>query len=115
MPTLTFAQLAVMTGGEVLANPDAVISSVVIDSREVKPDSVFFAIQGERLDGHQFVPTALQSGRGAVLSLVPESVPSDKGLVRVADTTVALQRLAREIRNRYPFTLIAITGSAGET
>ncbi len=115
MPTLTIRQLAEMTHGEVVQNPDVKVSSVVIDSREVKPDSVFFAIKGERLDGHQFVPQALQTARGAVVARVPESIPRDKGIVRVADTTKALQQLAHSIRERYPFLLIAITGSAGKT
>lgn len=115
MPTLTFAQIAEMTGGEVIQHPEAVALSVVIDSREVKADSVFFAIQGERLDGHQFLGAALQTARGAVVSQVPEHIPADKAIVRVGDTTVALQELARQIRERFPFTLIAITGSAGKT
>lgn len=112
---LTFRQLADMTGGEVVQGADIVTDSVVIDSREVKPDSVFFAITGDRLDGHQFLPQALAIARGAIVSQVPENVPADKGIVRVADTTVALKNLARSIRERYPFTLIAITGSAGKT
>jgi UDP-N-acetylmuramoyl-tripeptide--D-alanyl-D-alanine ligase len=115
MPTLTIRELAEMTNGEVIQNPDIKVSSVVIDSREVKPDSVFFAIKGERLDGHQFIPQALQTARGAVVERLPESVPGDKGIVRVADTTKALQELARSIRQRYRFLLIAITGSAGKT
>jgi UDP-N-acetylmuramoyl-tripeptide--D-alanyl-D-alanine ligase len=115
MPTLTFRELAEMTGGEVVQNPDVVVSSVVIDSREVKPDSVFFAIKGERLDGHQFLSQALQTARGAVVAQVPQSIPGDKGIVRVGDTTKALQQLAHSIRKRYKFLLIAITGSAGKT
>jgi UDP-N-acetylmuramoyl-tripeptide--D-alanyl-D-alanine ligase len=112
MPTLTFAQLAEMIGGEVVQGGEVVASSVVIDSREVKPDSVFFAIKGERLDGHQFLPQALQTARGAVVSEVPET---PKAIVRVTDTTAALQKLASAIRDRYDFLLIGITGSAGKT
>src|SRR5437764_5575172 len=115
MPTLTFAQIAAMTGGTVVQGGDIVTSSVVIDSREVKPDSVFFAIKGERLDGHQFVPQALQTARAAVVERVADSIPRDKGIVRVGDTTKALQELARSIRKRYRFLLIGITGSAGKT
>jgi UDP-N-acetylmuramoyl-tripeptide--D-alanyl-D-alanine ligase len=115
MPHLTFRQIAAMTEGALVQGGDVAIDSVVIDSREVKADSVFFAITGERLDGHQFLAQALTTARGAVVSNVPEDVPADKGIVRVADTTVALQNLARSIRERYPFTLIAITGSAGKT
>jgi UDP-N-acetylmuramoyl-tripeptide--D-alanyl-D-alanine ligase len=115
MPTLTFSQLADMIGGTVVQGGDVTSSTVVIDSREVKPDSVFFAIKGERLDGHQFLAKALETARGAVVSDVPTDVPADKGIVRVDDTTRALQRLARSIRERYDFLLIGITGSAGKT
>ncbi|MCU1245672.1 MAG: MurF: UDP-N-acetylmuramoyl-tripeptide--D-alanyl-D-alanine [Acidobacteria bacterium] len=115
MPTLTFRQLAEMTGGELLQGGELTASTVVIDSREVKPDSAFFAIKGERLDGHQFVVQALATAKGAVVSEVPPGLPTSKALVLVPDTTVALQQLARSIRDRYSFKLIAITGSAGKT
>ncbi|HEX8171091.1 MAG TPA: UDP-N-acetylmuramoyl-tripeptide--D-alanyl-D-alanine ligase [Thermoanaerobaculia bacterium] len=113
MPTLTFDQLARMIGGTVVQGGDVTSSSVVIDSREVKDDSVFFAIKGERLDGHDFLPQALATARGAVVSRVPEN--TDKALIKVDDTTAALQQLARAIREREDFTLIGITGSAGKT
>jgi len=115
MPTLTFSQIAAMTGGEVLQQPDLATTAVVIDSRQATPDSVFFAIKGERLDGHQFLQQALATARGAVVSQMPENVAADKGIVRVDDTTAALQRLARAIRERDDFLLIGITGSAGKT
>ena len=116
---LTFNQIANMVGGRVLQGGDIVTNSVVIDSREAKPDSVFFAIKGDRLDGHQFLSQALETAAGAVISSVPEvplvpSVPP-KGLILVGDTTAALQLLARAIRQKFDFTLIAITGSAGKT
>ena len=113
MPTLTFSQLANMIGGRVVRGGDAECSSVVIDSREVKPDSVFFAIKGERLDGHDFLPQALQTARGAVVSQVPEN--TDKAIVQVDDTTAALQQLAKSIRETYEPLVIGITGSAGKT
>ena len=114
MPRLTFSQIAQMVGGDVLQGGDIETNSVVIDSREVKPDSVFFAIKGERLDGHQFVSQALETARGAVVSQWSASAPG-KGIVRVSDTTEALQQLAKSIRERYDFLLIGITGSAGKT
>ena len=113
MPTLTFSRLAEMIGGRVIQGGDVECSSVVIDSREVKPDSVFFAIKGERLDGHAFLPQALQSARGAVVSQVPEN--TDKAIIQVDDTTAALQQLAQSIRAHYDPLVIGITGSAGKT
>jgi UDP-N-acetylmuramoyl-tripeptide--D-alanyl-D-alanine ligase len=117
MPRLTFAQLAEMVGGTLVQGGDVEASSVVIDSREVKPDSVFFAIKGERLDGHDFLPQALQTARGAVVSRVPADTDKapDKAIIQVDDTTAALQQLAKSIRQRYDFLLIGITGSAGKT
>jgi UDP-N-acetylmuramoyl-tripeptide--D-alanyl-D-alanine ligase len=115
MPTLTFNRLAEMIGGKVLQGGDAVSSSVVIDSREVKPDSVFFAVRGERHDGHTFLPQALGTAAGAVVSHAPESLPAGKGIVLVEDTTKALQRLATAVRESGDFLLIGITGSAGKT
>jgi UDP-N-acetylmuramoyl-tripeptide--D-alanyl-D-alanine ligase len=112
MPRLTFSQLADMIGGAVIQGGDAESSSVVIDSREVKPDSVFFAIKGDRLDGHDFLPQALQTAAGAVVSKVPQT---GKPIIQVPDTTKALQKLASSIRDRYDVTLIGITGSAGKT
>jgi UDP-N-acetylmuramoyl-tripeptide--D-alanyl-D-alanine ligase len=115
LPRLTFQEMAEMIGGELVQGGEAVSSSVVIDSREVRPDSVFFAIRGERLDGHDFLPQALATASGAVVSQLPSDLPGGKGVVRVADTTAALQKLARAIRQRFDFLLIGITGSAGKT
>lgn len=112
MPRLTFAQIAEMTGGKLIQGGDVEATSVVIDSREVKPDSVFFAIKGERLDGHQFLPQALATAKGAVVKDVPQT---DKAIIQVDDTQKALQKLAAAIRDRYDFMLIGITGSAGKT
>src|SRR5438105_4504500 len=61
------------------------------------------------------VSQALETARAAVVARVPEALPPNKGIVRVADTTQALQELARSIRKRYNFLLIGITGSAGKT
>ncbi|HUZ45770.1 MAG TPA: UDP-N-acetylmuramoyl-tripeptide--D-alanyl-D-alanine ligase [Terriglobia bacterium] len=90
-----------------------------IDSRRVKPDELFFAVRGRRFDGHEFVPDALEIGAaGAVVerkfweSSSPEIRES---LIPVADTTEALQRLARGVRRLWAGRLVAITGSMGKT
>lgn len=115
MPSLNFQKIAEMTGGECIAGHDLVASSYIIDSRESKPGACFFAIQGDRLDGHAFLAQALEQCAGAVVREVPETIPQGKGIVRVADTTEALQKLARAIRHEKNFTLIGVTGSAGKT
>ncbi len=103
-----------MTGGELLAGGDVVATSVVIDSREARAGAVFFAIRGERLDGHDFVGQALESAAGAVVSRAPDDFRG-AAVVRVDDTLRALQDLARGVRRGFPFVLVGITGSAGKT
>jgi UDP-N-acetylmuramoyl-tripeptide--D-alanyl-D-alanine ligase len=115
MPSLTFARLAAMVGGRLVQGGEVSFDHVAIDSREVDATSVFFAIIGDRLDGHAFLGQALEAARGAVVSRVPDVLPEGKGMVEVDDTTVALQSLAAAVRREFPFLLIGITGSAGKT
>jgi UDP-N-acetylmuramoyl-tripeptide--D-alanyl-D-alanine ligase len=89
-----------------------------IDSRTIAPGELFFAIRGERLDGHDFVDAAL--ARGAVAAVVARDYvaqpPSPaRPLLVVADTLSALQTLARAVRKMWNKPLVAITGSAGKT
>lgn len=115
MPALTFARLASMVGGRLVQGGELSASHVAIDSREVSAASVFFAIIGDRLDGHAFLGEALASGKGAVVSKLPDALPEGKGIVQVDDTTVALQKLAESVRREFPFLLVGVTGSAGKT
>jgi UDP-N-acetylmuramoyl-tripeptide--D-alanyl-D-alanine ligase len=94
--------------------PDAAFDGAVLDSREVRGGELFFALPGERTDGHRFVPQALAAGAAA--AVVAEAVEApDESLVRVGDTTGALHALTRRVRERVPEKLIAVTGSAGKT
>lgn len=115
MPALNFARLASMVSGEVVQGGEIPFGRVVIDSREADGESVFFAIRGERLDGHDYLAQALESARGAIVSKRPDPLPSGKAVVVVDDTTAALVRLAAAIRREFPFLLIGVTGSTGKT
>jgi UDP-N-acetylmuramoyl-tripeptide--D-alanyl-D-alanine ligase len=94
-----------------------------IDSRTIADGDLFFAVRGERFDGHDFVETALADGAvAAVVSmrwLAPASVDSAK-LLRVPDhgadgVLLSLQRLAHAVRRSWGGRVIGITGSAGKT
>ncbi|HVR44252.1 MAG TPA: UDP-N-acetylmuramoyl-tripeptide--D-alanyl-D-alanine ligase [Thermoanaerobaculia bacterium] len=115
MPPLTFVRIASMVGGRLVQGGEISAANVVIDSREADERSVFFAIRGERLDGHDFLAQALEKARGTVVSRLPDPLPAGRGLVQVDDTSVALQRLAESVRREFPFLLVAVTGSAGKT
>ena len=93
-----------------------------IDSRTVGAGELFFAVKGERLDGHEYVQAALADGAvAAVVSngwVVPAEVDETR-LLRVADcedcVLLALQRLARAVRREWGGRVIGVTGSAGKT
>jgi UDP-N-acetylmuramoyl-tripeptide--D-alanyl-D-alanine ligase len=88
-----------------------------IDSRTVGEGELFFAVKGERLDGHDFVEAALQ--RGALAAVVRsdqlQRYASSERLLAVDDTLIALQKLATAVRKLWGKPLIGITGSAGKT
>src|SRR6266550_9131070 len=79
-----------------------------IDSRTVRPGDLFFAVKGERLDGHDFVEQALANGAVAAVVRKDQSsrFPDSRLLIPVADTLVALQTLAAAVRRLWGKTLI---------
>jgi UDP-N-acetylmuramoyl-tripeptide--D-alanyl-D-alanine ligase len=124
---LTLGQIAdiLHAEGDVSATVEA--SGYSIDSRTLSAGDLFFAVRGERVDGHDFVETALNNGAvAAVVSqrwLVPPDVDSTK-LLRLPDTQSdcvlhALQTLAHATRKLWAAAgnkrVIGITGSAGKT
>ena len=88
-----------------------------IDSRTVVTGELFFAVKGERLEGHDFVIAALERGAAAAVvrtdqvNRFPETTP----LLAVDDTLVALQTLATAVRKVWGKLLVGVTGSAGKT
>ena len=101
--------------GEV--DPKAIAEGYSIDSRAIRPGELFFAVKGERLDGHDFIDQAL--ARGAVAAVVRRDQLARYAirtqLVAVEDTLVALQTLATAVRRMWARPLIAVTGSVGKT
>lgn len=92
------------------------ITGFSIDSRTLRAGDLFFAIKGPRFDGHEFVHAAFQKGAAAaVVSDVRPEISAEHSQLQVADTTAALQTLAREYRRQWGGKLIAVTGSAGKT
>ena len=98
-------------------DPRAVAQGYSIDSRTVRADDLFFAVRGERLDGHDFVEQALAGGAVAAVvrrdELARYAVKSR--LLAVEDTLVALQTLAMAVRRLWGKPLVGVTGSAGKT
>src|SRR5580698_1810169 len=96
---------------------EQVAQAYSIDSRTIGPGQLFFAVKGERLDGHDYVASALE--KGAVGAVVRKDqlhrYASHAQLLAVEDTLVALQTLATAVRKLWGKPLVGVTGSAGKT
>ncbi len=94
------------------------VSNVSIDTRTLVPGSVFIAIRGKKLDGHEYLNEAKLKGASAFVvdsEFYKASKPEFSNLIIVPDTTRALQKLASSIRSDFKGLCIGITGSSGKT
>jgi UDP-N-acetylmuramoyl-tripeptide--D-alanyl-D-alanine ligase len=123
------------------AEANTVIPETAVDSRQVIPGGMFVAIQGDHVDGHNFVAGAFQ--RGASFALIQHEVIGNHQTLQLAqgsnlnltsglefsfpyskdaplcllveNTTLALQQIARFWRNKLELTVVGITGSVGKS
>lgn len=104
----------------VIYNPDAfkTVYHVSIDSRNIKKNSLFIAIKGERFDGHNFIDQAVNNGATAILinqKYLKKIKDYDIPVITVKDTIIALGNIAKIWRKKLRAKVIGITGSAGKT
>lgn len=103
------ASVVIQYGGETFA-------SVSIDSRAIGPGALFFAIKGERFDGHDFVAQAVAAGARGVVVERGRNLRVDARVFEVDDTVEALGELARAHRQSLSdLKVVAVTGSNGKT
>ncbi|MFZ5631876.1 MAG: UDP-N-acetylmuramoyl-tripeptide--D-alanyl-D-alanine ligase [Bacillota bacterium] len=114
---LDMSQIAGAMSAEVAGRGgQGIFRSVCTDSRAVKEGDLFFALRGERFDGHNFVDKAVSSGaRGVVLDRRVEGIPPGTAVFMVKDTLTALQDLAGYNRRRSGVPVVGVTGSSGKT
>ena len=123
---LTLAEAAIGAGAVLeapssVANAGALVAcGYSIDSRTVAAGELFFAVRGERLDGHDFVLAAVERGAmAAVVSRARVATLPDAALavplLITEDPLLALQALAAHVRRQWGRRLVAVTGSAGKT
>ncbi|GGO82533.1 UDP-N-acetylmuramoyl-tripeptide--D-alanyl-D-alanine ligase [Marinobacterium nitratireducens] len=96
-----------------LEGTDLDVEGVSTDTRQIGPGDLFVALRGERFDAHDFVAEAQR--QGAVAAVVDHALPLELPQLVVADTRIALGRLAQHHRGRFTGTLVAVTGSSGKT
>lgn len=116
-------ELIKATSGRLIqGDQDRLINRVSIDSRNLAPGDLFFAIIGSRFDGHNFIGEALNKRAvGAVICknignlLQKEELNKDKIIIQVKDTLSALQDWSKHYKNKFKTFNICITGSNGKT
>ncbi|MFZ0479644.1 MAG: UDP-N-acetylmuramoyl-tripeptide--D-alanyl-D-alanine ligase [Terriglobales bacterium] len=126
---LSLSRIAEFIGAAGQYDPNTLAQGYSIDSRTIQPGELFFAVKGDRFDGHDFVESALS--RGAAAAVVRKDRVSrfsklahvetagqplqPATLLAVDDTLIALQTLATAVRKLWGKTAIGITGSVGKT
>ncbi|UCG42925.1 MAG: UDP-N-acetylmuramoyl-tripeptide--D-alanyl-D-alanine ligase [candidate division WOR-3 bacterium] len=115
MEELKVARLLEATGGELLRKDREAFTGVSIDSRTVKPGELFFAIKGERFDGHQYSLEVAKRGAAGVVISDKRFAPGSGFAVLVPDTRKALNELAGLYRGLFDVRVAAVTGSNGKT
>src|SRR5688572_25115447 len=116
-----FSQLVEITGGKNLQfHRDHSIELISIDSRKASsdPSTLFFAIKGERHDGHEYILNLYQEGiRQFVVEQAPPKLTDfpEANILLVQSTVAALQKIAAFHRSAFSFPVVGITGSNGKT
>ena len=134
MMELTLGHIWEALSDYVATGDEPVLSSVVVDSREAVPGTLFVALAGERTDGHEFVSSAFE--RGAIAALVERTPDQDIAVINLRDegsaaiprwdgtlplfilvenSLIALQEAARFWRAQFDVEVIGITGSVGKS
>ncbi|MDR2466959.1 MAG: UDP-N-acetylmuramoyl-L-alanyl-D-glutamate--2,6-diaminopimelate ligase [Prevotellaceae bacterium] len=94
------------------------INALSFDSRDVSPDTLFFAVPGEKSDGHDFIDTAIEEGATAIVcERFPDALSSDTTYIRVKSAGQALGEIAHVFHGRpsAKLKLVGVTGTNGKT
>ena len=119
---LTMSELAEICGGMLCLaggqdNRNLPFNTICTDSRETEKGSLFVALDGERVDGHNYIGAALAQGGECVLcERIPDTLSNQKYVALVVnDTLRAVGELAKAYDKRINNKKVAITGSVGKT
>lgn len=115
MKNMTLKNIAKACGGELYGGKEELeIMGAVMDSRQMEKDFLFFAIKGERVDGHCFISQVMEKGAAcAVCERAPEK--PEGPYILVEDVPKAMQDIAAFYRDGLSIPVVGITGSVGKT
>jgi UDP-N-acetylmuramoyl-tripeptide--D-alanyl-D-alanine ligase len=116
MEHVSLHDLMLATGGRLSAvtSPDATVQQICTDTRQLKRGDVFWALQGEQYDGHDFIAQAFERDAAFCVASNDASVPTGPALL-VPDTGAALMQFAKWYRGTLDALVIGLTGSVGKT
>lgn len=117
MKKFTLGEIACACGGNFVGNDsdkNIEITSVERDSRQIKDGSLFLAIRGERVDGHDYIEKCFASG---AVCAVCEKVPDNatKPYILVDSTLEAVKKIAKAYRQKFDIPVVGVSGSVGKT
>ncbi len=115
MEKLHAEKISAWISGKLNGNPKASADKAGTDTRTLEEGSLFFAIKGEKFDGHQFIHTAFEKGASIVVSEVEIQAPPGCAVIVVRDTVKALGDMARSYLETFSIPVVGITGSVGKT
>lgn len=110
---LTLDEITKIVDGQLIGGGnDDLATGACIDSRKAVKGCLFFALPGERVDGHDYILQAHEAGAAAA---VVTRIVGGSPQILVRDSREALQQLAAYHRSRFDIPVIAVTGSVGKT
>lgn len=93
-----------------------IVDNFVLDSRDIKNNTLFVAKKGEKNDGHNFIKDILKNETAIIIAeYLPEDIKQNSRIILVKNSIRALENLANYSRNRIHGYIIGITGSVGKT
>ena len=116
---LTYLEFCSIVDGSIISgSSEGVIQQISYDSRKSTSQSgaIFFALEGNFRDGHNFISAAHENGISCfIISKSQDHFYDDATYILVDDTLRALQKLAQSHRQKFSYPIIAIAGSIGKT
>lgn len=117
MKPFTLEEIAIACGGKYIGDEalkQNTITSVERDSRAIKEGSLFLAIKGERVDGHDFIEKCYDAG---AVCAICEKAPKNcsKPYILVDSTLEAVKKIAKAYRNKFDIPIVGVSGSVGKT
>ena len=117
MKKFTLGEIAESCGGKFVgldSDKNIEITSVERDSRQIKDGSLFLAIKGERVDGHDYIEKCFAAGAVCAVCEKPP-VNAEKPYILVDSTLEAVKKIAKAYRQKFDIPVVGVSGSVGKT